>query len=149
MSKLSLARSPKRPCVAAVLPECRRLPATPEAVGRARSLVHQLLAAAGCLDAELADTAVLLTSELATNAITHGPSGNDHRIEVTVWLADGHLWVAVADAGDLRPAPYRPTHDDDHGRGMQLVDSLSAVWGIAARPVVGKAVYFALPWAQT
>jgi anti-sigma regulatory factor (Ser/Thr protein kinase) len=127
-----------------LLPRFQRLPAVPQSVGRARRIVHDMLDNAGEADAALADTAALLTSELVTNAITHGPSGNDCFIELTVWLADRHWWVAVADAGELLPAPRNPTDDGEGGRGLLLIANLAATWGLLPRPTVGKAVYFAL-----
>jgi hypothetical protein len=74
----------------------------------------------------------------------HGPSGDDCFIELTVWLADRHWWVAVADAGELLPAPRNPTDDGEGGRGLLLIANLADAWGLLPRPTVGKAVYFAL-----
>ncbi|MGA5699954.1 ATP-binding protein [Peterkaempfera bronchialis] len=123
-----------------LLPHFQRLPALPQSVGRARRIVHEVLG-----DAEEADTAALLTSELVTNAVTHGPSGEDLRIELTIWRADAHWWVAVADSGELMPAPRTPPADSEGGRGLLLVTTLATTWGILPRPTRGKAVYFALP----
>ena len=86
------------------------------------------------IDSDLRDTAVLVTSELVTNALVH--TGTKiitcalalHRgllrIEVTDH-ADGH------DRGDAAPGPIAgdasPT--EENGRGLQLISRLSDAWG--------------------
>ncbi|MBV7695025.1 ATP-binding protein [Streptomyces sp. TRM70350] len=74
------------------------------------------------------DTAALVVSELVTNAILH--TGSD---VVVCELHDGDdvVRIAVRDqgcaAGDPHPSPSRP--EEEHGRGLLLVDALSHAWG--------------------
>jgi anti-sigma regulatory factor (Ser/Thr protein kinase) len=101
-----------------------------------------------------ADVAVLLTSELVTNAVTHGsPAAGGTFVLLTVaWDAAG-LRVDVHDgSGDLpmvQDAVLDEADLDDasagaeSGRGLLLVTSLSAEWGFYRTPG-GKAVYFTL-----
>src|ERR1700728_646040 len=95
-----------------------------------------------------ADAAVLLTSELVTNAVTHGsPSAAGTFVLLTVaWDAAG-LRVDVHDgSGDLPvlDGPIDETQAEaETGRGLLGVTSLSAEWGFYATPA-GKAVYFTL-----
>jgi anti-sigma regulatory factor (Ser/Thr protein kinase) len=91
-----------------------------------------------------ADVAVLLTSELVTNAVTHGsPAAGGTFVLLTVaWDAAG-LRVDVHDgSGDL-PVLDEASAEAETGRGLFLVTSLSAEWGFYRTPA-GKAVYFTL-----
>jgi anti-sigma regulatory factor (Ser/Thr protein kinase) len=98
---------------------------------------------------ELGDALSLMTSELVTNAVTHAPTC-ERVIEVTLWRADGMLWLAVSDCGEVFPvrnprppdpvAPVYPDPESDHGRGLYLVEALADVWTVIARPTVGKSV---------
>ena len=113
------------------------LGAGPREVGRARRVIARVLRDWDVNGAP-AEVAVLLTSELVTNAIRHGGApvvvraGLDPR---------GHLRVEVSDdaPGDVRPRLARS--DDDGGRGLHLVDSLSDRWGYR-RTRAGKRVWF-------
>jgi len=91
-----------------------------------------------------ADVAVLLTSELVTNAVTHGsPSAAGTFVLLTVAWESAGLRVDVHDgSGDL-PMLEEATAEAETGRGLLLVTSLSAEWGFYRTPG-GKAVYFTL-----
>jgi anti-sigma regulatory factor (Ser/Thr protein kinase) len=94
------------------------------------------------------DVAVLLTSELVTNAVTHGTPAAGTFVLLTVACDMACLRVDVHDgSGDL---PVLDTGLSDEapaeaetGRGLLLVTSLSAEWGFYRTPA-GKAVYFTL-----
>src|SRR5712672_2594875 len=95
-----------------------------------------------------ADVAVLLTSELVTNAVTHGTPAAGTFVLLTIACDTACLRVDVHDgSGDL---PVLDTGLIDEslaeagtGRGLLLVTSLSAEWGFYRTPT-GKAVYFTL-----
>jgi anti-sigma regulatory factor (Ser/Thr protein kinase) len=94
------------------------------------------------------DVAVLLVSELVTNAVTHGDAvpGAPAAVTMLVRHCVGKLRVEVHDrSGDL-PACVWPQAPDDSetGRGLMLVDALAGEWGWY-RTEGGKAVYFTLP----
>jgi anti-sigma regulatory factor (Ser/Thr protein kinase) len=90
---------------------------------------------------QLTDTLSLLTSELVTNAVLHGPRpATDHIVDLVLWPADGHYWLAVSDAGDGRPVLGTPSPGVCGGRGLVLVDALSTAWGIVPRRTRGKSV---------
>jgi hypothetical protein len=93
------------------------------------------------IDEETVDTAVLLTSELVTNAITHGESP----VTVAVSWSGGALRVEVHDKSRFMPAPWPviDSADAETGRGLLLVDTLASDWGFYRTPG-GKAVYFTL-----
>jgi anti-sigma regulatory factor (Ser/Thr protein kinase) len=94
-----------------------------------------------------ADVAILLTSELVTNAVTHGTPTAGTFVLLTIACDAAGLRVDVHDgSGDLPvlDGPIDETQAEaETGRGLLLVTSLSAEWGFYATPA-GKAVYFTL-----
>ena len=113
------------------------LPPEPGSVPEARALVRRTLRDWGL--AELQDTALLLVSELVTNAVRHA------RQDVVVQLAKGAtLVVEVADDDERLPHRTGVTPEDERGRGLTLVDSLAQEWG-ARSITAGKVVWFELP----
>ncbi|MGP4049874.1 ATP-binding protein [Streptomyces sp. 2A115] len=120
------------------------LPPTPASVGVARRNVRELLSEWGT-SRETCDSAVLVTSELVTNALTHTQS---EWIVCRLRTAGERLHIEVEDQnrGLTLPAPRRPTPDDQGGRGLLLVGVLSSDWGTrdtAHRP--GRIVWAVLP----
>ncbi|MER7936317.1 MULTISPECIES: SpoIIE family protein phosphatase [unclassified Streptomyces] len=102
-----------------------RLPARRDAPARARAHVRALLLRWGTRDGTR-DNAVLLASELVTNAVRFatGP--------VTVRLIrSGHaLLLEVGDTGNGRPRLSRGGLFDDAGRGLHVVHKLTTRWGV-------------------
>ena len=93
--------------------------------GLARRLVEAAVTAAG-LDA-LMDEALLLTTELVTNAVVHAGT----EVELAVHTSDSLLRVEVVDfhPGQV-PAPRDSVEDDrEGGRGLFLLGALATVWG--------------------
>jgi PAS domain S-box-containing protein len=86
-----------------------------------------------------AETASLLASELVTNALMHAEA--PYRIAVE--SGDGVLRIGVTDA--TIAAPHLPSADEDatSGRGIHLVDTLTARWGVQTL-ATGKTVWFEL-----
>ncbi len=97
-------------------------------------------AAAG-LDDDVADTAVLLTSEVVTNALLHTRSGD---VAVRAERTPRGLRVAVSDDDHGLPKRRLQAHGalDTTGRGVVLLDLLSADWGVDQHPGDGKTVWF-------
>ena len=87
-----------------------------------------------------ASVAVLLTSELVTNAIRHEARTT---IILDIGCACGQLRVDVHDTSRSMPALVNAPADAETGRGLMLVASLSDDWG-SYRTRAGKAVYFEL-----
>jgi anti-sigma regulatory factor (Ser/Thr protein kinase) len=92
------------------------------------------------------DAALLLTSELVTNAIRH-EAGQAGQAAPPVMLAiassRGRLRVDVHDTSRSLPAVAEVPADAETGRGLLLVETLSDEWGFYRTPA-GKAVYFTL-----
>ncbi|GAB2875128.1 hypothetical protein GCM10022245_07500 [Streptomyces mayteni] len=130
-----------------LVPAHWHFPASPASVGRARHAVAQALPPG--LRRCLGDDLSLLTSELVTNAIRHGARQQDERVELVLWPADGHYWIAVSDPGRAAglgvPTPRNPNKDGETGRGLLLVDRLAAAWTVRPRPVRGTSVVAGLP----
>ncbi|MEU7597542.1 ATP-binding protein [Streptomyces sp. NPDC039022] len=112
MREVRHARGPSHPCPLA-LPRPSRL--------RTPSPARRYRIAAG--RPHLGDDLGLLTSELLTNAIRHGACGEDgDLVELVLWPADGHYWLAVSDPGTGKPVPAHPGPDCQNGRGLLLVE---------------------------
>ena len=93
------------------------------------------------------DAALLLTSELVTNAIRHeaGQEAGQGAQAVMLAIASsrGRLRVEVHDTSRSLPAVAEVPADAETGRGLLLVETLSDEWGFYRTPA-GKAVYFTL-----
>lgn len=111
----------------------------PREVGRARRILARALSTWG-IDGEPAEVAVLLTSELVTNAIRHG-SGP---VRVRAGVDDRRLRVEVDDDAGGTLSPRRAAPTDVDGRGLHLVETLSDRWGYRTADG-GKRVWFELP----
>ena len=115
-----------------------RLATGPAAAGEARS---QVRAAICTWDVPVdPDVAVLLTSELVTNAIMHEASGT---VTLALSCSCDQLRVEVHDTSCFVPLLVDAPADAETGRGLMLVGALSDGWGSYRTPV-GKAVYFML-----
>jgi anti-sigma regulatory factor (Ser/Thr protein kinase) len=95
-----------------------------------------------------ADIAVLLTSELITNAVTHGAPAAGTFVLLTIACDAAGLRVDVHDGSRDLPVLDTGLLDDalaeaETGRGLLLVTTLSDEWGFYRTPA-GKAVYFTL-----
>ncbi|MER7274235.1 SpoIIE family protein phosphatase [Dactylosporangium sp. NPDC000244] len=113
----------------------RHIPAHERAVRDARRLVDSTLRR---WDAppRVVDDLVLVVSELAANAVLHGRPPIQLRLRRT----QTHVVLELHDTAPYLPRKQRPTPDDEHGRGLQLVASLCDRWG--TRPTSdGKAVW--------
>jgi len=115
-----------------------RLTAGPAAAAEAR---RQVQAAIRTWDILVdPDVAVLLTSELVTNAIRHEVTGI---VTLAITCSCGELRVDVHDTSRALPMLVDAPVDAETGRGLMLVTTLSAEWGFYRTPA-GKAVYFTL-----
>ena len=86
------------------------------------------------------DVAILLTSEVVTNAIRHEVTGI---VVLAITCSCGQLRVDVHDTSRALPMLVDAPVDAETGRGLMLVSTLSAEWGFYRTPA-GKAVYFTL-----
>ncbi|MFD0373006.1 ATP-binding protein [Streptomyces sp. NPDC059071] len=109
----------------------------PAEVGRARRWARSRLAGSGIGDDEpLAETLVLLISELVTNAVVH----TGCPAVLRMLFGGAGVRVEVADASDRPPRPRHADGDDTNGRGLELVDGLADRWGWQ-REGTGKSIW--------
>ncbi len=81
----------------------------------------------------------LLTGELVSNAVVHGPT--DGTVTVRVRVDRSVVRVLVSDSGGGTPTVGHPEPTAASGRGLALVEALSSDWGTSSRPG-GKTVWF-------
>jgi anti-sigma regulatory factor (Ser/Thr protein kinase) len=114
------------------------LSAGPTAVATARSQVRAAICA---WDVPVDESvAVLLTSEVVTNAVRHE---DGETVLLVITCGRCQLRVDVHDTSRAAPVLVDGPPDAETGRGLLLVASLSADWGFYRTPT-GKAVYFTL-----
>ena len=112
--------------------------ADPTSASAARRFVAATLRGWEC--DELVDVATLLVSELVANAILHAHT----TIEVRVLRRrDGRLRFDVRDGANRAPARKHYSALTTTGRGLLLVETLAADWGVTPSDV-GKTVWFEL-----
>lgn len=119
------------------------LPAEPVRVGEARRHVAGVIRDWHVhVDEEIA---VLLTSEIFTNAVVHAAAPGDVIRLVEAW--DGEQFrIEVHDSRSGDPMWGDLSLDsttDESGRGLGMVELLAAKWGVEATSC-GKQVYFVL-----
>jgi anti-sigma regulatory factor (Ser/Thr protein kinase) len=105
-----------------------RLSADPRSAGTARRLVADACASWGLAD--LADAALLVVSELVSNAVVH--AGTD--FDLTATVRGAYLHLAVRDGSPVPPRMPAPAGSGrpaltTGGRGLYLVESCTAGWG--------------------
>jgi anti-sigma regulatory factor (Ser/Thr protein kinase) len=106
------------------------LPYAPASVAVARQRLAADLVAAGILNRAVGD-AVLVVSELLSNAIRHARPLPGANVQVAWALRNGDVEVAVSDGGaPTRPAPAHPTVSSLGGRGLDIVGYLARTWGV-------------------
>jgi serine phosphatase RsbU (regulator of sigma subunit)/anti-sigma regulatory factor (Ser/Thr protein kinase) len=106
-----------------------RFPANPASASAARRFVRDALRGWGATDA--IDDAVLLTSELVTNAVVHAGTS----VEVVCRLVEAAVQVDVVDGAPGRALLQAdetavPDRMRTSGRGLLLPSELAATWGV-------------------
>jgi GAF domain-containing protein/anti-sigma regulatory factor (Ser/Thr protein kinase) len=105
-----------------------------EAAGRARRFVSSVLTEWGL--SGLADDAVLVASELVTNAVLHGVPPREIRLAPV----EGGIRVEARDGSRVVPVRPLATADTMTGRGIALIEAIGARWGVE-QVEDGKAVW--------
>jgi anti-sigma regulatory factor (Ser/Thr protein kinase) len=96
--------------------------------------------------AETLHDALLLTSELVTNAVLHAGLGEADAVDLYVASHPEYLHVSVCDPGGVATSPQ--VQDVDltvpGGLGLFLVDQISSRWGVDELRSGGTQVWFEL-----
>ncbi|MGI8328855.1 ATP-binding protein [Actinomadura scrupuli] len=117
--------------------------ASPATAGLARTLAEQRLCKWDC--SHISDDALLVVTELITNAIRETPG---QEIKLALRREAGAVVIGVWDRSPRPPRPAPPVEpvldgldlsehdfDTDGGRGLHLVAALSAGWGHQPDPI--------------
>ncbi|MEV7196769.1 ATP-binding protein [Streptomyces sp. NPDC093510] len=113
----------------------------PQAPTDARHFVRDYLAAdAPEVTGAYLDDVVLIVSELVTNAVRHGSTPGAF-LRLMVDADDHRTRIEVHDPSQRHPHVHSATSQEDHGRGLAIVDILCpASWGVTDT-AGGKAVW--------
>lgn len=122
------------------------LPARTTSPGWARRHAHAALGA-WCLPADIAEIAVLIVSELVTNAVAAVKHASPHSgpIVQTIRREPDRLVIEVSDNEPCPPIPADADTLEESGRGLMLVQALAKEWSYHLTPSGGKTVYCILP----
>ena len=109
------------------MPERRlRLARDPGSAGEARRFIERLLRKRQVPE-RARDSALLVSSELVSNAYQHG----EGEIELRVSMFEDRLRIEVIDEGtDQAPAVREQPADETGGWGLRIVDQLALQWGV-------------------
>jgi anti-sigma regulatory factor (Ser/Thr protein kinase) len=120
---------------------CLTIPGQARQVREARTFVARTLGKLGTMT----DTAVLLTSELVTNAIRHTSSGDPGgTVGVAILESADGVQVEVTDNGsDLSSPVVRGEVFAPDGHGLYLVETMAQQWGYL-NDEMGTTVWFRL-----
>ncbi len=114
------------------------LPAAPESARTARRQVRAALTMPGLR--ELAADAEAITSELVANAVQHAAS----QAHVTLATTGRALVIVTGDSSPLPPAIHAAGRDAESGRGLAIINAITAgQWGWH-RSGAGKLVWASL-----
>jgi len=119
----------------------RAFPARADQISRARAFIAGALA--GC---RLAEDAVLICSELCTNAVLHSDSARPGgRFTVRAEVHEGdYVWLEVEDEGG-RWAEQQ--HCDERGRGLEIVAAIADYWEVGGDDMA-RVVCARLDWRE-
>jgi anti-sigma regulatory factor (Ser/Thr protein kinase) len=112
-----------------------QLPPEPSSAGAARRFVAAVLGAGG----EVTELAILLVSELASNAVLHARTTFD----LVVHVDDSRIRIEVLDGDPTLPLLKTYVAESITGRGLHMVAASADRWGFESHSG-GKAVWFEL-----
>jgi len=92
----------------------------------------------------LADDAEAIVGEFVANAVSHAARNvapHAQQLGLRLLRRTGEVMCAVLDPSESAPVLREPSRTDEAGRGLQMVDALSDVWGWSPVTGRGKAVW--------
>jgi len=95
----------------------------------------------------VADEVILLSDELAANAVLHTASGVNGTFSVYVLLESAWVRVEVHDLGSASTPAVRPPSSQpaESGRGLGIVETVADRWGFHDGQR-GRVVWFEMDW---
>jgi serine/threonine-protein kinase RsbW len=115
----------------------RTFPHEVQSVPAARRFATSVLRGAST---EILEAVELMVSELATNCIRHTNSGFD----LTISRSGPEIRVEATDHAGGTPTMRSPKPTEPSGRGLKIIDMLSAGWGVQSEAGTGKTVWFTI-----
>ena len=103
------------------------------------------------IPAPVTEDALLIASEITTNALLHTPnSGQRGAFVVSAFFYTNCLRISIrgnapSRTPTLRLQPRLLSSDTEHGRGLAIVNALASTWG-TENTRKGPAVFFTLDW---
>lgn len=105
-----------------------RVSPTPASVGYVRAVLRNDLA---ILPESVREEVALVATELLGNAVLHARALDDGHITIAWGVGEHGVEIAVTDGGSpTRPAVAEPGTTDTRGRGLSIVATLAARWGV-------------------
>ena len=117
--------------------DSRTFPHEVQSVPAARRFATSVLRDAST---EILEAVELMVSELATNCVRHTNSGFD----LTIIRSGDSIRVEATDHAGGTPTMRSPEPTDPGGRGLKIIDMLSARWGVQSESGAGKTVWFTI-----
>ena len=82
------------------------------------------------VDGSVAQSLILLVSEVVSNAVRHSPADADEPVGLDATFGQGSIRVTVTDGGDgFTPRPRDPESARD-GYGLYLLEKVAESWGV-------------------
>jgi anti-sigma regulatory factor (Ser/Thr protein kinase) len=96
----------------------------PRDVQTARAYAREMV---GSIPPGACEDVLVVVNELVSNAVQHGIGP----ISVAVTLEPSEVVIAVTDHGPETPSFRQPSPHDERGRGLRIVQRLTATWDVA------------------
>lgn len=107
-----------------------RFPFAPSTPGIARTKLAGFLTVNRVASSRI-DDALIVLSEMLTNAVSHGRPSDDGMIEVSWSIAKGLLEISVRDHGEgTQLAPVDFDEDSLSGRGLAIINQITDRWWV-------------------
>jgi anti-sigma regulatory factor (Ser/Thr protein kinase) len=105
---------------------------TVQAPARARHAIAERCEQLG-VDGSLAQSLILLVSEVVSNAVRHSPAAPDEPVGLDATFSRRSIRVTVTDGGEgFTPRPRDPASAHD-GYGLYLLEKVAESWGVESR----------------
>jgi serine/threonine-protein kinase RsbW len=105
-----------------------RVAPTPASVGYLRTVLRDDLAV---LPERVREEVALVASELLGNAVRHAKALDDGQLAIDWGVGEYGVEIAVTDGGgSTLPVVREPGPTETRGRGLSIVASLAARWGV-------------------
>jgi hypothetical protein len=120
---------------------CVQLPGVPDSIPVAREFARSVLH-----DCPIIDDIALVVTELATNAVLHSRSGQGGSFRLWMFPLNCGIAVFLYDDGPASGATFDRGDIEDFGRGLQIVEHLSARWGTSGDMPGSRLTWADMTW---